>query len=185
MTPHKQLVATDGVFSMDGDIAPLDQIVKVIEKFPGTYLFVDECHASGFLGATGRGTDEACGVQGRVDIINSTLGKALGGATGALFIGKEQGGDVNHALVPFWVESAPAPNLINFASSCPTHQQAATRPGAPTSSRCSVSVPGRTSSRTRWRPLSPALALSSSTSCRRRPRCGTSLRRTPSTSGRR
>lgn len=67
---------------MDGDIAPLDEIVKVVDRFPGTYLFVDECHATGFLGATGRGTDEACGVHGRVDIINSTLGKALGGATG-------------------------------------------------------------------------------------------------------
>jgi 7-keto-8-aminopelargonate synthetase-like enzyme len=53
-------------------------------RFPGTYLFVDECHATGFLGATGRGTDEATGVRGRVDIINSTLGKALGGATGGL-----------------------------------------------------------------------------------------------------
>lgn len=51
-------------------------------RFPGTYLFVDECHATGFLGKTGRGTDEHCGVHGRVDIINSTLGKALGGATG-------------------------------------------------------------------------------------------------------
>ena len=83
-----KLVATDGVFSMDGDIAPLDQIVKVIDRFPGTYLFVDECHASGFLGATGRGTDEACGVHGRVDIINSTLGKALGGATGGYTTGR-------------------------------------------------------------------------------------------------
>lgn len=83
-----KLVATDGVFSMDGDVAPLDKIVQVVERYPGTYLFVDECHATGFLGATGRGTDEACGVQGRVDIINSTLGKALGGATGGYTTGR-------------------------------------------------------------------------------------------------
>lgn len=83
-----KLVATDGVFSMDGDIAPLDKIVEVVERFPGTYLFVDECHATGFLGPTGRGTDEACGVRGRVDIINSTLGKALGGATGGYTTGR-------------------------------------------------------------------------------------------------
>lgn len=109
MTPHKQLVATDGVFSMDGDIAPLDQIFKVIEKFPGTYLFVDECHASGFLGATGRGTDEACGVQGRVDIINSTLGKALGGATGVLFIyWQGTGRSRKPCTCPFWGRKRPS-----------------------------------------------------------------------------
>lgn len=56
----------------------------VFHRFPGAYLFVDECHATGFLGATGRGTDEHCGVHGKVHIINSTLGKALGGATGVL-----------------------------------------------------------------------------------------------------
>lgn len=59
-----------------------------ILRYPGTYLFVDECHATGFLGPTGRGTDEACGVRGRVDIINSTLGKALGGATGGYTTGR-------------------------------------------------------------------------------------------------
>ncbi|GFH27098.1 hypothetical protein HaLaN_25361, partial [Haematococcus lacustris] len=70
-----KLIATDGVFSMDGDVAPLDQIVALARKY-GAYTFV------GFLGPSGRGTDEACGVQGQVDIINSTLGKALGGACG-------------------------------------------------------------------------------------------------------
>ncbi|KAL6759367.1 mitochondrial 2-amino-3-ketobutyrate coenzyme A ligase [Haematococcus lacustris] len=76
-----KLIATDGVFSMDGDVAPLDQIVALARKY-GAYTFVDDCHATGFLGPSGRGTDEACGVQGQVDIINSTLGKALGGACG-------------------------------------------------------------------------------------------------------
>lgn len=76
-----RLIATDGVFSMDGDIAPLDEICKLAEKYDAI-VFVDECHATGVLGETGRGTDEYCKVQGKVDIINSTLGKALGGATG-------------------------------------------------------------------------------------------------------
>lgn len=76
-----KLVATDGVFSMDGDVAPLKDILRLTRKH-GAYLFVDECHATGLLGPTGKGTDEYWGVQGQVDIINSTLGKAMGGATG-------------------------------------------------------------------------------------------------------
>ena len=76
-----KLVATDGVFSMDGDVAPLKDILELTRRH-GAYLFVDECHATGFLGPTGKGTDEYWGVTGQVDIINSTLGKALGGATG-------------------------------------------------------------------------------------------------------
>lgn len=66
---------------MDGDIAPLKEIVALAKKH-GAITFIDECHATGFLGATGRGTDEHCGVLGQIDIINSTLGKALGGGTG-------------------------------------------------------------------------------------------------------
>lgn len=66
---------------MDGHIAPLAEICSLAQKY-GASVFVDDCHSTGFLGATGRGTDEHCGVQGQVDIINTTLGKALGGATG-------------------------------------------------------------------------------------------------------
>lgn len=66
---------------MDGDIAPLKEICDLADRYDAQ-VFVDECHATGFLGANGRGTPELCGVEGRVDIINSTLGKALGGATG-------------------------------------------------------------------------------------------------------
>ena len=73
-----RLVATDGVFSMDGTVAPLAEIRELADKY-NAQLFIDECHATGFFGATGRGTDEHCGVYGKVDIINSTLGKALGG----------------------------------------------------------------------------------------------------------
>lgn len=82
-----RLIATDGVFSMDGDVAPLQEIVALARKHDAQ-VFVDDCHATGFLGATGRGTDEECGVLGKVDIINSTLGKALGGATGGYTTGR-------------------------------------------------------------------------------------------------
>eukprot|EP00882_Tetradesmus_deserticola_P028516 GHRQ01031773.1.p1 GENE.GHRQ01031773.1~~GHRQ01031773.1.p1 ORF type:complete len:310 (+),score=82.91 GHRQ01031773.1:175-1104(+) len=77
-----KLIATDGVFSMDGDVAPVGDIVALAHHH-GAQVFTDECHATGFVGATGRGTDEHCSVLGQVDIINSTLGKALGGGTGA------------------------------------------------------------------------------------------------------
>ena len=76
-----KLIATDGVFSMDGDIAPLDLIVE-LAKDHDALVMVDDSHATGFIGATGRGSIEHCGVQGKIDIITSTLGKALGGASG-------------------------------------------------------------------------------------------------------
>ncbi len=76
-----RMIATDGVFSMDGDIARLDRICDLAERY-GAMVMVDDSHATGFVGETGRGTHEHCGVMGRVDIITSTLGKALGGASG-------------------------------------------------------------------------------------------------------
>ena len=75
------LIATDGVFSMDGNVAPLQAICDLAEKYEAMVM-VDDSHATGFIGPTGRGTAEECGVQDRVDIITSTLGKALGGASG-------------------------------------------------------------------------------------------------------
>uniref|UniRef100_M3YN95 2-amino-3-ketobutyrate coenzyme A ligase, mitochondrial n=1 Tax=Mustela putorius furo TaxID=9669 RepID=M3YN95_MUSPF len=83
-----RLVATDGAFSMDGDIAPLREICHLASRYDAL-VFVDECHATGFLGATGRGTDELLGVTDQVTIINSTLGKALGGASGGYTTGPE------------------------------------------------------------------------------------------------
>ncbi|EGV94327.1 2-amino-3-ketobutyrate coenzyme A ligase, mitochondrial [Cricetulus griseus] len=83
-----RLVATDGAFSMDGDIAPLQEICSLAARY-GALVFVDECHATGFLGPTGRGTDELLGVMDQVTIINSTLGKALGGASGGYTTGPE------------------------------------------------------------------------------------------------
>ena len=84
-----RLIATDGVFSMDGDIAKLDEICDLSDKYDALVM-IDECHASGFVGETGRGTPEHCGVQGRVDIITSTFGKALGGASGGFTSGRKE-----------------------------------------------------------------------------------------------
>jgi glycine C-acetyltransferase len=82
-----KVVATDGVFSMDGDIAPLDRIADICERH-GALLMVDDSHATGFVGRTGRGSIEHCGVMGRVDIVTSTLGKALGGSQGGFTTGR-------------------------------------------------------------------------------------------------
>ena len=76
-----RLIATDGVFSMDGYIAKLDRICDLAERYDAMVM-VDDCHATGFLGDTGRGSHEHCGVMGRVDILTGTLGKAMGGASG-------------------------------------------------------------------------------------------------------
>jgi glycine C-acetyltransferase len=76
-----RLIATDGVFSMDGTVAPLAAICDLADRY-GALVMVDDSHATGFMGARGRGTPEHCGVEGRVDILTSTLGKALGGGTG-------------------------------------------------------------------------------------------------------
>lgn len=83
------MVATDGVFSMDGTIADLEGVCDVAEKFEAIVM-VDDSHGSGFLGKTGRGSVEHCGVEGRVDIITSTLGKALGGASGGFTTGRKE-----------------------------------------------------------------------------------------------
>ena len=84
-----KLIVTDGVFSMDGLVAPLDKICDLADKYDAMVM-VDECHAAGFIGATGKGTPEAKGVMGRVDIITGTLGKALGGAMGGYTTAKKE-----------------------------------------------------------------------------------------------
>jgi len=84
-----KIIVTDGVFSMDGVVAPLDKICDLADKYDALVM-VDECHAAGFIGATGKGTLEAKGVMGRVDIITGTLGKALGGAMGGYTTGKKE-----------------------------------------------------------------------------------------------
>jgi glycine C-acetyltransferase len=84
-----RLIVTDGVFSMDGTIAQLDKIVALAEKYEAM-IMIDECHASGFVGKTGRGTHEHRNVMGKIDIITGTLGKALGGASGGFTSGKKE-----------------------------------------------------------------------------------------------
>lgn len=84
-----RIIVTDGVFSMDGDIAKMDQICDLADKYDALVM-TDECHSAGFIGKTGRGVPEYCGVLDRVDIITGTLGKALGGAMGGYTTGKKE-----------------------------------------------------------------------------------------------
>jgi glycine C-acetyltransferase len=84
-----KIIVTDGVFSMDGIVAPLDKICDLADKYDALVM-IDECHATGFIGETGRGTLEEKGVMGRIDIITGTLGKALGGAMGGYTTGKKE-----------------------------------------------------------------------------------------------
>ena len=84
-----KIIVTDGVFSMDGLVAPLDKICDLADKYDALVM-IDECHAAGFIGETGRGTLEDKGVLGRIDIITGTLGKALGGAMGGYTTGKKE-----------------------------------------------------------------------------------------------
>ena len=84
-----RLICTDGVFSMDGDIAKLKKICDLAEKY-NALVMVDDSHATGYIGKTGRGTSEFCGVEGRVDMITTTFGKALGGASGGCTSGRKE-----------------------------------------------------------------------------------------------
>lgn len=83
------IIVTDGVFSMDGYVAQLDKIAALADEYEALTM-VDECHAAGFIGKTGRGTPELCGVMGKIDIITGTLGKALGGAMGGYTTGRKE-----------------------------------------------------------------------------------------------
>jgi len=84
-----RLIVTDGVFSMDGYIAKLDEITDLAAQY-NAMVMIDDCHATGFLGRTGRGSPEHCGVEGKIDIITSTLGKALGGGSGGYTTGRKE-----------------------------------------------------------------------------------------------
>ncbi len=86
---RSRIIVTDGVFSMDGDLAPLDEIVALAEEHDAMVL-LDDSHASGFIGKTGRGTHEHFGVMGKIDLITTTLGKALGGASGGCVSGRAE-----------------------------------------------------------------------------------------------
>ncbi|CAI5741276.1 unnamed protein product [Hyaloperonospora brassicae] len=107
-----RFIATDGVFSMDGSVAPLQEIVALADKY-NAQVFIDECHATGFLGATGRGSDEYCGVHGRIDVINSTLGKALGGSTGGYTTGRKEVVDMlRQRSRPYLFSNSLGPSVV-------------------------------------------------------------------------
>jgi glycine C-acetyltransferase len=111
-----KLIATDGVFSMDGKIAPLDKICDIAEKY-NALIFVDDCHSTGFLGPNGRGTAEYYGVQDRVHIVNSTLGKALGGAAGGYTTGcKEMIDLLRNRSRPYLFSNSLPPAVVGSAS---------------------------------------------------------------------
>ncbi len=110
-----RIIVTDGVFSMDGDIAKLDQICDLAEKY-NSLVMVDDSHASGFIGKTGRGTHEHCNVMSRVDIITSTLGKALGGALGGFTTGKKEIIDMlRQRSRPYLFSNSLAPAIVGAA----------------------------------------------------------------------
>ena len=107
-----KLIVTDGVFSMDGLIAPLDKICDLADKYDALVM-VDECHAAGFIGATGKGTLEAKGVMGRVDIITGTLGKALGGAMGGYTTAKKEIIEIlRQRSRPYLFSNSLAPSIV-------------------------------------------------------------------------
>lgn len=109
---HK-LVVTDGVFSMDGDTAPLDVMVDLCEKYDAM-LLVDDSHATGFIGTTGRGVHEKYGVIGKIDIITTTLGKALGGASGGCVSGRKELVDLcRQRARPYLFSNTIAPVVVS------------------------------------------------------------------------
>jgi len=112
VTKRLRMVATDGVFSMDGYLAKLADIVDLAEKY-NAMVMVDESHATGFIGPTGRGTPEELGVLSRVDVITSTLGKALGGASGGFTTGKKEIVDLlRQRSRPYLFSNSLAPSIV-------------------------------------------------------------------------
>ena len=109
---RSRMVITDGVFSMDGDTAKLADIVALAEKY-NAMVFVDDSHATGFMGKTGRGTHEHCGVFGKIDVITTTLGKALGGASGGCVSGRRELVEMcRQRARPYLFSNAVAPVIV-------------------------------------------------------------------------
>jgi glycine C-acetyltransferase len=108
-----KLVITDGVFSMDGDIARLDAMIRICEKYDAMIL-VDDSHSTGFIGKTGRGTHELCNVVGKIDIITTTFGKALGGASGGCVSGRKEIVDMcRQRARPYLFSNTIAPVIVS------------------------------------------------------------------------
>ncbi len=113
---RRRLIATDGAFSMDGTIAQLDKICDLADQYDAMVM-VDDCHATGFLGKTGRGTHEHCGVMGRVDIITGTYGKALGGASGGFTAARKEIVDIlRQRSRPYLFSNTLAPAIVGASS---------------------------------------------------------------------
>ena len=113
---RNRIIVTDGVFSMDGYLAQLDKICDLAEKYDALVM-VDDSHSTGFVGKTGRGTHEHCGVMGRIDIITSTLGKALGGAMGGFTSGKKEVIDMlRQRSRPYLFSNSLAPSIVGAAT---------------------------------------------------------------------
>lgn len=109
---RSRIIVTDGSFSMDGTIAQLDKIVELAEKYDAV-IMIDECHSSGFLGKSGRGTHEYRGVMGKIDIITGTLGKALGGASGGFTSGRKEIIDMlRQKSRPYLFSNTLAPSIV-------------------------------------------------------------------------
>ena len=109
---RSRIIVTDGSFSMDGTIAQLDKIVELAEKYDAA-IMVDDSHSTGFIGKTGRGTHEYCGVMGKIDIITGTLGKALGGANGGFTSGKKEIIEMlRQRSRPYLFSNTVAPNIV-------------------------------------------------------------------------
>jgi glycine C-acetyltransferase len=107
-----RLIITDGAFSMDGDLAKLDKIVELAEKY-NSMIFIDEAHTSGYIGKTGRGTHEHFGVMGKIDIISTTLGKGLGGASGGCISGRKEVVELcRQRARPYLFSNAVAPSIV-------------------------------------------------------------------------
>ena len=109
---RNRIIVTDSVFSMDGTIAQLDKIVELADKYEAL-IMIDECHSSGFMGKTGRGVHEHCGVLGQIDIITGTLGKALGGASGGFTSGRKEIIDMlRQRSRPYLFSNTLAPSIV-------------------------------------------------------------------------
>ena len=109
---RNRIIVTDSVFSMDGTIAQLDKIVELADKYEAL-IMIDECHSSGFMGKTGRGVHEHCGVLGQIDIITGTLGKALGGASGGFTSGRKEIIDIlRQRSRPYLFSNTLAPSIV-------------------------------------------------------------------------
>jgi glycine C-acetyltransferase len=115
---RSRLIATDGVFSMDGSVADLKSICDLADKYDALVM-VDDSHATGFFGPTGRGTPEHCGVAGRVDVITSTLGKALGGASGGFTTGRREVVELlRQRSRPYLFSNTVAPAIVSASLAC-------------------------------------------------------------------